>query len=68
MTNTVTGLSTRCATPSPWSASPARCRRRLIGTDAFQECDTLGITRPCTKHNYLVRDVRLPPRAHEARP
>eukprot|EP01031_Cornospumella_fuschlensis_P004605 gene4605-5752_t len=29
----------------------------LIGNDAFQECDTVGITRPCTKHNYLVRDV-----------
>ena len=29
----------------------------LIGTDAFQECDTVGITRPCTKHNYLVKDV-----------
>jgi acetolactate synthase-1/2/3 large subunit len=30
---------------------------KLIGTDAFQECDTVGITRPCTKHNYLVKDV-----------
>ena len=29
----------------------------LIGTDAFQECDTTGITRPCTKHNWLVKDV-----------
>ena len=32
-------------------------RRHLIGTDAFQECDTVGITRSCTKHNWLVRDV-----------
>jgi acetolactate synthase-1/2/3 large subunit len=39
----------------------------LIGTDAFQECDTVGITRPCTKHNYLVKDVRdLPHVLHEA--
>src|SRR5262249_38254099 len=39
----------------------------LIGTDAFQECDTVGITRPCTKDNWLVRDVRDLPRVlHEA--
>ena len=31
----------------------------LIGTDAFQECDTTGITRPCTKHNYLVKDDQM---------
>ncbi len=39
----------------------------LIGTDAFQECDTVGITRPCTKHNYLVKRVEdLPHVLHEA--
>ena len=39
----------------------------LIGTDAFQECDTVGITRSCTKHNYLVKDVDDLPRVmHEA--
>ena len=39
----------------------------LIGNDAFQECDTTGITRPCTKHNYLVKDVRAVARTiHEA--
>ena len=39
----------------------------LIGNDAFQEADTTGITRPCTKHNYLVRDVRYLARImHEA--
>ncbi len=39
----------------------------LIGNDAFQECDTVGITRPCTKHNYLVKDVnRLSRVLHEA--
>ena len=39
----------------------------LIGNDAFQECDTVGITRPCTKHNWLVRNVNDLPRVlHEA--
>jgi acetolactate synthase-1/2/3 large subunit len=39
----------------------------LIGNDAFQECDTVGITRPCTKYNWLVRDVNDLPRVlHEA--
>ena len=39
----------------------------LIGNDAFQECDTVGITRPCTKHNYLVKNVDdLPRMLHEA--
>jgi acetolactate synthase-1/2/3 large subunit len=39
----------------------------LIGNDAFQECDTTGITRPCTKHNYLVKHVdRLSKTLHEA--
>ena len=41
-----------------WSSSRGRSRRRLIGNDAFQEADIIGITRPCTKHNYLVKDVR----------
>ena len=39
----------------------------LIGNDAFQECDTVGITRPCTKHNYLVKKIEDLPRVlHEA--
>ena len=39
----------------------------LIGNDAFQECDTVGITRPCTKHNYLVKNIADLPRVlHEA--
>ena len=39
----------------------------LIGTDAFQECDTTGITRPCTKHNWLVKDIKdLSKVMHEA--
>ena len=41
--------------------------QHLIGSDAFQECDTTGITRPCTKHNYLVKDVnKLSSVVHEA--
>ena len=45
-------------------ASPARSPTHLIGNDAFQEGDTIGITRPCTKHNYLVKDVDDLPRDH----
>ena len=41
---------------SRWWSSPARCATNLIGTDAFQEADTVGLTRHCTKHNYLVKD------------
>ena len=56
----------RCATPtwtrSRWWPSPARCRRRSIGTDAFQECDTVGITRSVTKHNELVMTAQDIPR------
>ena len=42
--------------------SAARCRRKVIGNDAFQEADVTGITRPCTKWNYLVKDIRELPR------
>ena len=45
-------------------ASPARCRTAAIGTDAFQECDTVGITRSVTKHNELVTDGRGHPAGH----
>ena len=48
---------TRCRS----SRSPARCRRRSIGTDAFQEADIAGITMPVTKHNFLVTDPARPP-------
>ena len=54
--------------PSPWSSSPARCRRALIGNDAFQEVDIVGITRPCTKHNYLVSNQGRSGPDHCARP
>ena len=56
-TNTVTGIATAYMDSIPIVVSPARCRRTLIGNDAFQEADIVGITRPCTKHNYLVKDV-----------
>ena len=59
--------SRRSATPtwtrSRWSSSPARCRPAAIGTDAFQECDTIGITRSVTKHNELVTSAQDIPRA-----
>ncbi len=42
---------------SRWWSSPVRCRTAAIGLDAFQECDTVGITRPIVKHNFLVKDV-----------
>ena len=45
-------------TPSPWSSSAARCQLRPSARFCFQECDTVGITRPCVKHNFLVRDVK----------
>ena len=48
----------RTWTRSRWSSSPARCPQPAIGLDAFQECDTVGITRPIVKHNFLVKDVR----------
>ena len=46
-----------------WTLVPLVCisgqvPTHLIGTDAFQECDTTGITRPCTKHNWLVKDIK----------
>jgi acetolactate synthase-1/2/3 large subunit len=56
-TNTVTGLTDALCDSIPIVCLTAQVPTHLIGQDAFQECDTVGITRPCTKHNYLVRDV-----------
>ncbi len=56
-TNTVTGIASAYWTPFRSWSSPARCRPPLIGNDAFQEVDIVGITRPCTKHNYLVKNI-----------
>ncbi len=56
-TNAVTGLADALCDSIPVVCFTGQVPTHLIGNDAFQECDTVGITRPCTKHNYLVRDV-----------
>jgi acetolactate synthase-1/2/3 large subunit len=56
-TNAVTGLTDALMDSIPVVCITGQVATHLIGNDAFQECDTVGITRPCTKHNYLVRDV-----------
>src|SRR6202048_4604886 len=56
-TNAVTGLTAALMDSIPIVVITGQVPTHLIGNDAFQECDTVGITRPCTKHNYLVRDV-----------
>ena len=56
-TNTITGLATACMDSIPLVVFAGQVPTLLIGNDAFQEADTVGITRPCTKHNYLVKDV-----------
>src|SRR5208283_1340793 len=66
-TNAVTGLTDALMDSIPIVCLTGQVPTHLIGNDAFQECDTVGITRPCTKHNYLVKDVRELPRVlHEA--
>ena len=57
-TNTVTGLATAFMDSIPVVALTGQVSTPLIGNDAFQEADIVGITRPCTKHNFLVTDVR----------
>ena len=56
-TNTVTGIATAYMDSVPVVIFSGQVNTALIGNDAFQEADIVGITRPCTKHNYLVRDV-----------
>jgi len=56
-TNAVTGLTDALMDSIPIVCITGQVPTHLIGNDAFQECDTVGITRPCTKHNYLVQDV-----------
>ena len=56
-TNAVTGLTDALMDSIPIVCISGQVPTHLIGNDAFQECDTVGITRPCTKHNYLVKDV-----------
>src|SRR5712672_2169677 len=56
-TNAVTGLTDALCDSIPIVCITGQVPTHLIGNDAFQECDTVGITRPCTKHNYLVKNV-----------
>src|SRR4029450_10014857 len=56
-TNAVTGLTDALMDSIPIVCITGQVPTHLIGNDAFQECDTVGITRPCTKHTYLVKDV-----------
>ncbi len=56
-TNAVTGLTDALMDSIPIVCITGQVPTHLIGNDAFQEADTIGITRPCTKHNYLVKDV-----------
>ena len=66
-TNAVTGIVDALMDSIPLVVITGQVATHLIGTDAFQEADTIGITRPCTKHNYLVKDVAdLPRILHEA--
>src|SRR6516225_5395231 len=66
-TNSVTGIADALMDSIPLVVITGQVATHLIGTDAFQECDTIGITRPCTKHNYLVKSVdELSRTLHEA--
>ena len=57
-TNTVTGIATAYMDSIPLVIITGQVPTALIGNDAFQEADIIGITRPCTKHNFLVKDVK----------
>jgi acetolactate synthase-1/2/3 large subunit len=66
-TNAVTPLQDALMDSIPLVCLTGQVPTSLIGSDAFQECDTVGITRPCTKHNWLVKDVNdLAATIHEA--
>jgi acetolactate synthase-1/2/3 large subunit len=58
VTNAVTGIATAYMDSIPMVILTGQVPTHAIGEDAFQECDTVGITRPCVKHNFLVRDVK----------
>ncbi|HEV8486126.1 MAG TPA: biosynthetic-type acetolactate synthase large subunit [Blastocatellia bacterium] len=57
-TNAVTGIANAFMDSTPLVVISGQVPRKMIGSDAFQEADTVGITRPCTKYNYLVNDVK----------
>ena len=66
-TNVVTALADAFMDSVPLVCISGQVPTHLIGTDAFQECDTTGITRPCTKHNWLVKNIKdLPKTIHKA--
>src|SRR3982075_280760 len=66
-TNAVTGLTDALMDSIPLVCITGQVPTHLIGSDAFQECDTTGITRHCTKHNYLVKRIEdLPRILHES--
>ncbi|MGO9620501.1 MAG: thiamine pyrophosphate-binding protein, partial [Desulfobaccales bacterium] len=66
-TNTVTGIASAYMDSIPIVIFTGQVPTALIGNDAFQEVDIVGITRPCTKHNYLVKDInQLAQTIHEA--
>ncbi len=58
VTNAVTGIATAFMDSIPMVILTGQVPTHAIGLDAFQECDTVGITRPCVKHNFLVKDVK----------
>ena len=58
VTNAVTGIATAHMDSIPMVIISGQVPTAYIGQDAFQECDTVGITRPCVKHNFLVKDVK----------
>lgn len=58
LTNAVTGIATAYMDSIPMVILSGQVPTAAIGSDAFQECDTVGITRPCVKHNFLVRDIK----------
>lgn len=58
LTNAVTGIATAYMDSVPMVVISGQVPTHAIGEDAFQECDAVGITRPCVKHNFLVRDVK----------
>ena len=66
-TNTITGLTDALLDSIPIVCLTGQVPTHLIGNDAFQEADTVGISRPCTKYNYLVTDIeKVEPTIHEA--
>ena len=58
LTNAVTGIATAYMDSIPMVVISGQVPTHAIGQDAFQECDTVGITRPCVKHNFLVKDIK----------